>query len=88
MVNFCHCNSRNLKHQGKAEVHDCTNGSEVVQRYQGIHFILRGVQQTLHHHKPDSLEKDATELEDKSNEDKLDLPDRCNDDTDDDERYI
>ena len=69
-------------------VHEGAYGSEVVQRDKGVHLELGRAQEALHHGQAESLKGDACDLVDDTNPDKLDLAERGNDDTDDDDRDV
>ena len=88
VVNLIHAELGKLPEQGDHTVHHGADGSEVVQRDQGVHLELGRAQETLNHGKTQGLEDDASDLVDDSDPDKLDLSHRGDDDTNDDDRDI
>ena len=76
---------RNLPEKGNNAVEEGTDWSIVIQRDQGVHLVLSSIQQGLHQVDSDSLEKDTSKLVQETNQDEIDLTERCNDDTQNDE---
>lgn len=83
-VDMVHCHMRHLEEEGCDTVHDRTDGREIVKRHERVHFELSGAQKSLNHDQTDSLEDDATNLEQKADKDELYLSEGSDNDTDDD----
>ena len=77
-----------LEEQSGDTVHDGTDGSKVVQRDQRVHFVLGRTQETLHHDQAGGLEDDPSDLVQETNEDELDLTERGDNDTEDDDSNV
>jgi len=85
VVDVTHGEIGNLKEESGDTVHDSANGSEVVERNQRVHLVLGRAEETLDHDKTGGLEDDTTNLEHETNEDELDLTERGDDNTKDNE---
>ena len=88
MVDLVHGDLGHLPEQRNQTVHGGADGSEVVQRNQGVHLELGRAQEALDHGETESLKDDAGDLVDETDPHKLDLADRGDDDTDDNGRDI
>ena len=78
----------NLDKQSDNSVHDGASGSKVVERDQRVHLELGRREKALHHGQANGLENDTGDLEEESEHDELDLAERGNDDTNNDERHV
>jgi len=87
-VDVVHGETGNLQEQSNASVHNGADGGEVIQRDHGVHLVLSGAEQALHHNQTGSLEDDTAELEQETDHDELDLTEGGNNDTDDDDRNV
>src|SRR5690606_23892714 len=63
------------------EVHDSTNWGKVKEGHQRIHLVLWCIEQSLDHNQSCSLKDNTKCLEDESDEDKVNLAIRSNDNT-------
>lgn len=88
VVDVVHSQGGNLKEQSSDTVHDSADRSEVVKRDKRVHLVLRGAEQALHHDQSGSLKDDTGNLEEETDEDKLDLTERGDDDTDDNDADV
>jgi hypothetical protein len=88
VVDIIHGALRNLPDQSNNTVHDSTDRGEVVHGYQGVHLEVSRAEQALDHGKSKCLKDDTTNLVQDSDEDKVNLANRGDDDTDDDGRDI
>jgi hypothetical protein len=78
----------NLDNQGNDTVHDGTSGGEVVEGNQRVHLELGRREKALDHGQANGLEDDTGDLEEETDHDELDLAERGNDDTNNDERDV
>lgn len=83
VVNLVHGDLGNLPDKSDSQVHDSADGGEVVDGYQRVHLVVGGAEQALDHGETQGLEDDTSNLVDDTNPDELDLSDRGNDDTND-----
>lgn len=81
VVDVTHGEVGNLKEESGDTVHDSANGGKIVQRDQRVHLVLGRTEETLDHDKTGGLEDDTTNLEHETNEDELDLTERGDDNT-------
>lgn len=88
MVDLIERHLRNFPEERDHKVHDGAHGRKVVQRNQGVHLELGRAQEALHHGKTQRLEDDTANLVDETNQDELDLADRGDDNTNDDNRDV
>ena len=79
---------RHLNEQAGDAVHDSASRREVVKRDKGVHLELGGGEELLDHNQTSGLESDASNLEEETHHDKLDLAVGGNDHTEDDERDV
>lgn len=73
IVYLLHAALWDLPEESNSEVHDSTNGSEVVQRYEGIHLVIGRVQNALDQIESEGFENNAANLIDHTDPHKLDL---------------
>lgn len=88
VVHLNHGDLGNLPDQSNHTVHHGADGSEVVQRHQGVHLEVSRAQQSLDHGESESLKDDTGNLVGDTNNDEVDFAHRRNDDTDNDGRDI
>lgn len=74
--------------QSDDSVHDGASGSKVVERDQGVHLELGRRKKALDHGQANGLENDTSTLEEETEHDELDLSERGDDDTNNDERDV
>ena len=84
VVNIVHAHPGGLPDEGHRAVDEGAHGGEVVEGDQGVHLELGGAQEALHHGESEGLKGDASDLVDDTDPDELDLAERGNDDTNDD----
>ena len=87
-VDISHGKSRDLPEKSNDAVHEGADGSEVVERNQGIHLELGGAQETLDHGKTEGFEGNTSDLEDDTQPDELELAVRSDNDTDNDNGHV
>lgn len=83
VVDISHAALGDFPDESNDTVHDGADGGEVVQRDEGVHLQVGRAEQTLNHGKTEGLEHDTGELEQDTNDDKVNLANGGNDDTDD-----
>lgn len=83
-----HSQARSLGEQEDDAVHESAGRGVVVKRDQGIHLELARAEQTLDHDETDGLEDDATNLVEEAGHVELDLAERSDHDTENDEGNI
>lgn len=88
MVNLCHGALGNLPGQGHSTVHDGANGGKVVEGNKRVHLEVGRAQQALNHGETQSLKDDASNLEEDTNCDEVNLSQGSNDDADNDGRDV
>lgn len=88
IVHVVHGATRDFPGDSHDEVHDGADGREVVKRDQRVHLVVGRAEKTLDHGQTQSLENDAADLVDDTDPDELDLADRSNDHTNDNDRYV
>lgn len=88
VVDVAHGHLGDFEEKSGNTVHDSTDRSKVVERDKRVHLEFSRAQQALNHDQANSLENDTTNLEQETNEDKLDLTKGSNDNTDDDSRDV
>lgn len=88
VVNVVHGNLGDLPDQGNHSVHDSADRGEVVDGNKGVHLEVCGAEQALDHGETESLKDDTTNLVQNSDEDKVNLANRSNDDTNNDGRNV
>lgn len=88
VVDVVHGEVGNLEEQSGDTVHHSANRSKVVQRDDGVHLVLGRAEKALHHDQSGGLKDDTTNLEQESNKYELDLTDRSNDDTENDDAHV
>lgn len=87
-IEFFHCDLRNLHEESHNGVHNGADRGEVVQRHKGIHLVLGAIQQGLNEVDSDSFEDETRQLVQEAGQDKVDLAEGGNDDTEDDKGDI
>lgn len=87
-VDITHGETGSLNEESDDTVSHSAGRGVVVQRNQGIHLELCGAEQTLDHDKAECLEHDTGDLDEETDHLELDLAERSNDDTDNNERHV
>lgn len=88
VVDLFHADLGNFPYEGNSQVHDSTDGSEVVDRHEGVHLEVGRAEQALDHGEPQGLEDDTTNLVNDTDPNELNLSHRGNNDTDNDDRDV
>ena len=83
VVDISHAALGDFPDESNDTVHDGADGGEVVERDEGVHLQVGRAEQTLDHGKTEGLEHDTGKLEQDTNDDKVNLANGGNDDTDD-----
>jgi len=83
VVDLVHAELGALDDNGSNTVHDSATGSVVIERDNRVHLEFTAGEETLNHGKTSGLADDTEHAEDEADEDKLDLANRGDNDTDD-----
>lgn len=85
IVEIAHGHGWNFPEKCDAEVHDGTNWSEIVEGYQWVHLELGRAEKSLDHDNSNSLEDDTSNLEQNTNDNKVNFSNGCDHNTDNNE---
>lgn len=88
VVNIVHGHPGDLPEEGHHAVDEGAYGGEVVKGDQGVHLELGRAQEALHHGESEGLKGDASDLVDDTDPDELDLAERGDDDTNNNNRDV
>lgn len=88
MVNLSHGDLGNLPQQSNNTVKSGTDRRKVVQRNKRVHLEVCRAQQSLDHGQSQSLKHESGNLDNKTNENKVDLADGGDDDSTDNHRNV
>jgi hypothetical protein len=87
-VNIVHSHAGDIGEESNDAVGDSAGGSVVVQGDEGVHLELGGAEQALDHDETQSLEDDATTLDEETKHVELDLAEGSDNDTNDNDGDI
>lgn len=79
---------RNFPEKGNRQVHESADWRKVVERDKRVHLELRSVEESLYQTDSDSLECNSSHLVKETNENKVDFTERCDNNTNDNQRDV